>query len=205
MSKSLQKWLALLAAGTLTACATTPTAEVTRFHLGQPIPADSITLVPPAGDDPAALEFRSYADVVGRDLTTLGYRPVAANAAGADSRSAYIGVLQAGQTSRDGPPRSAPFRIGLGAGTGGGGSGVGGGISVPVGKAPSSVIRSNLVALQIKRRSDNSVVWEGRATQDIAADAPAASLSAAVPALSKVLLAGFPGVSGQAVKVKLKP
>jgi hypothetical protein len=46
------------------------------------------------------------------------------------------------------------------------------------------------------------MVWEGRAVQDVAADAPAAALNAALPVLSKALLSDFPGPSGQTVKVK---
>ena len=40
--------------------------------------------------------------------------------------------------------------------------------------------------------------------QEIAASAPASSLSAAVPALARALLKEFPGVSGQTVTVKLR-
>ena len=172
-------------------------ADVTRFHLGQPIPSDTIALVPPPGALPFDLERRSYADAVGRALAGAGFRPVEN-----DGRSAYIGVMTIDQTTRAGLPQASPFRIGIGGGGYSGGVGLGGGISLPVGQSRRNDIRMNLLALQIKRRSDNTLVWEGRAVQEIAADAPASSLSAAVPVLARVLLAGFPGPTGQTVRVK---
>ena len=195
-------WMAPAAALLVLAGCTTsaPMAEVTRFHLGQPIPADAIALVPAPGAQPFNLEYRAYADALTADLAAAGFRAV-----NNDGRSAYIGVLTVEQTTRAGLPRSSPFRIGIGgggfSGGGGGGVGLGGGISLPVGKARPNDIRVNMLALQIKRRSDNSIVWEGRAVQQIAADAAAASLTAAVPALSRALLSGFPGPTGQTVRV----
>ncbi len=195
----LAAWLAPLAATALLAgCSTgTPMAEVTRFNIGTPIPSDAIALVPATGVDAGSLEFRSHAAVVARDLDAVGLHPV-----GADGRSAYVGVLNVYQTSRQGPPKSSPFRIGIGGGSFSGGGGVGGGVSLPLGKTPSSEIRVNVVDLQIRRRSDSSMVWEGKAVQEVAGDAPQAALTAAVPALSKALLTGFPGRNGETVRVK---
>lgn len=183
----------------LAACATnTPTAEVSRFHLGQPIPADTIVLTQDTSGQPLSAEYDFYASAMAADLAAAGLR-VAQN----DRRSAYLGILKVEQTTRQGPPRPPAFQLGLGGGTGGYGGGVGGGVSIPIGKRRSGDVRVNQVSLQIKRRSDNSVVWEGRATAAIAADAPASALPAAVPALSRALLAGFPGPTGQTVLVKL--
>jgi hypothetical protein len=176
----------------LAGCATQPATEVTRFHLGQPIPSDSIALVPATGGDANSLEFRSQAAIVARDLDAVGLHP----ASGANS--AYVGTLKVEQSTRVGPPKSAPFQIGIGGATGGFGAGV----SVPVGAPRTGEVRTNFLSLQIRRRSDASMVWEGRAVQDIAADAPASALNAALPALSKALFSGFPGPSGQTVKVK---
>ena len=184
--------LALLVAG----CVTPPVTEVTRFHLGQPIPSDTIVLVPSPGGDANSLEFRSQAAVVARDLDAVGLHPAA------DGNSGYIGTLKIEQMSRAGSPTSSPVRIGIGGATGSPGGRVGGGVSVPVGPARSDEVRTNFLGLQIRRRSDGSMVWEGRAVQDVAANAPAAALNAALPALSKALLSDFPGPSGQTVKVK---
>lgn len=184
---------ALATALAIAGCATSPGTEVTRFHLGQPIPSDTIQLVPSNGMDARSLEFRTYAAAVANDLNAVGLHP-----ADNDGRSAYIGVLKIEQTSREAGPRRSPFSIGIGGGSGG----IGGAVSMPVGKARANEVRVNSLSLQIRRRSDNTMVWEGRAVQEIAADAPASALPAAVPGLSKALLTGFPGPNGQTVKVK---
>jgi len=174
-------------------CATPPMTEVTRFHLGQPIPSDSIVLLPAADRDGTSLEFRSQAAIVARDLDAVGLHPAT------DDRSGYIGTLTIEQSTRIGPPKSSPFQIGFGGLTGP----VGGGVTVPIGGKRASEVRTNLLSLQIRRRSDRSIVWEGRAVQEIAADAPASALNSALPGLSKALLDNFPGTSGQTVKVKV--
>lgn len=194
--------LAAAAALALAACTTTPTAEVTRFHLGQPMPSDTIRIVPAA--TPAApgtavpLEFRSYAAAVGTELAARGFRPVEGGP------TAYLATLSIEQTTRAGIPQRSPFSIGIGGGSFGRGGGIGGGINLPIGAPRNSDVRVNLLALTIRRESDNSAVWEGRAIQEIAASAPASNLSAAVPALARALLKDFPGASGQTVTVKLR-
>lgn len=202
--------LAAAAALGLAACTTTPTAEVTRFHLGQPMPSDTIRIVPAA--TPAApgtaglvnsatavpLEFRSYAAAVATELAARGFRPVETG------RTAYLATLNIEQTTRAGVPQPSPFSIGIGGGSFGRGGGIGGGISLPVGRPRNGDVRVNIVSLSIRRESDNSAVWEGRAIQEIAASAPASNLAAAVPALTRALLQDFPGASGQTVTVKLR-
>ena len=187
---------------TLAGCATTPTAEVTRFHLGGPIPNDSIRVVP-AGAPPARgaavpLEFQTYAAVVTQDLARLGFRPVPTGPV------AYLAVLDIQQMTRAGMPQSSPFRIGIGGGTSSGNVGIGGGVNIPVGAPRNSDVRVNVLALRIRRESDDTAVWEGRAVQEIPASAQGSTLSAAVPALSGALLREFPGESGRTVIVKLR-
>ncbi len=186
----------LALAALLASCATQPATEVTRFHLGQPIPSDTIALVPAPGGDANSLEFRSQAAIIARDLDAVGLHPATGGPTG------YVGTLKIEQSTRIGAPKASPFSIGFGGGTGGYGGGVGGGITVPVGGARTGEVRTNFLSLQIRRRSDASMVWEGRAVQDIAADAPASALTAALPALSKALFSNFPGPSGETVKVK---
>jgi hypothetical protein len=185
---------ALLVAG----CATTPTAQVTRFHLGQPIPHDTLTVVPAAGIDGSSLEFRSYANDVAQQFAALGFP-----AAPVPAKSAYIVSVAASQQSRLAPPTSSPVSIGFGGATGGGGGGVAGGVSVPVGGSGPSQVNNNMLALQMKRRSDSSTVWEGRASQEVPANSANGSLAASVPILTRLLLADFPGVSGQTITVKV--
>lgn len=189
------KQLAVAGALGLAGCATSPGIEVTRFHLGQPIPADTIVLQPVPGGDPGGLEFRAQAAVVAGDLASVGFRP-----AGGRGPSGYIGVLGVSQSSQAGPPKQSPFSIGIGGFTGGSGGGVGGGVQVPVGRPRSNVILTNTLSLQIRRRSEGTMVWEGRAVEQ--APEGSASLPAAVPRLSAALIRGFPGVSGRTVFIK---
>jgi len=183
----------------LAGCASTPTADITRFNIGAPIPKDAIEVEAANAADANGLEWRSYADIVARELAAIGF----ARAGGAGPRSAYIAALSVQQTTRTGPPRSSGVSIGLGGASYGGGVGVGGGVTVPLGKRPSNELRENRLAVQIRRRSDSSVVWEGRAVQEVPADDAGASLGAAVPALAHALFADFPGANGKTIKVKL--
>jgi hypothetical protein len=189
----------LAAALVVAGCATsTPTADITRFHLNQPIPKDTLTVVPAAGVDGTSLEFRSYAGSVASQFAAIGFP-----AAPVPAKSAYVVSVNATQTGRMAPPRSSPVSVGIGGATGGSGFGMGGGVTVPVGGSGPSQININQLALQMKRRSDNSIVWEGRASQQVPANSANASLAAAVPVLTSALLKDFPGPSGQTVTVRL--
>lgn len=191
----LIRMMLMVSALALAGCSTTrtPPADVTRFHLGQPIPVDTIAIVPAPGIDGKGLEFRSQAAVVAGELAANGFRPVEFG-----GNQAYLGIVKVEESLRSGPPRGPRFSLGLGGSTGGFNSGVGGGVTVPIGQGRSGDIRTILLSVQIRRHSDNSMVWEGRASQDVAADAAGTPLAA----LSRALFAGFPGPSGQTVKVK---
>jgi hypothetical protein len=194
--------LAVAAALALAGCASTPTAEVTRFHMGQPIATDTIRIVP--SPDPVApgaaqsLEFRTHANIVAQDLARHGFRPVDT------APTAYVAILTVQQMTRAGLPSSSPFRIGIGGATGSGNVGIGGSVNVPVGQPRNNDLRVNLLDVRIRRASDSSAVWEGRAVQEIPARDQASSLSAAVPALSRALFADFPGESGRTITVPLR-
>jgi hypothetical protein len=191
------RWLAPLAAlAMLGGCVATPMADVTRFHLGQPVPAASISIVPIKAME-HILEYRSYAEAVAPEFTRIGFTPVPN-----DGLSTYIGVLKVEQTSREGEISRSPITVGIGGGSFGGGGGIGGGISLPIGGGSGNIIRTNFLGLEIRRRSDNSIVWEGRAEQSVSGSDKLASLASAVPVLARVLLADFPGTSGQTVRVK---
>lgn len=194
--------LALATGLALAACTTTPTAEVTRFHLSQPTPSDTIQVVPSPDQVPPGtatpLEFRSYAAIVARDLAAQGFRPVETGP------SAYVAILSVRQTTRAGIPRQSPFSVGIGGGTTSGNVGIGGSVSMPVGGPRNTDVRVNEVAVRIRRQSDGTAFWEGRAVSQLGASDTGSSLAAAVPALSGALFKDFPGVSGQTVIVKLR-
>ena len=186
------------------ALAATASVEVTRFHLLAP-PAPAITgatiaIEPAAQADPAAppaapsLQFGALAAAASGEFARAGFRPVA-NGQPAD----FVARLSLTGTSQVAPKRSG-FSIGLGGGTGGlHGGGVGGGVSFPIGGSTRMVTAAQMT-VQIRRASDSSTVWEGRASSI----APGADPISAAPALLQALLKGFPGPSGQSVKVKVK-
>lgn len=167
-------------------------ADVTRFHIAPP-PARATFAVQPL--DPAvgsSLQYQQDAAVVTQRLAALGYVP--ANPGNAE----IIALMNLAVATREGPVKPPPFSIGIGGGSFGRNVGVGGGVSFPVGSARQTLVRQTELFLQMKRRSDQSVVWEGRAaTVD-----PGTGVSL-VPQLADALLKDFPGLSGQTVRVTL--
>jgi len=192
------RFAALAAVAALAACATTapPGAEVTRFHLGQPIARATVALVPA---DPAAafsLEYRTYAAAVARELAAQNFMPE-----GNDPASVYVGTLAVTRSSRPAPRRGG-VSIGLGGGIGGGyrsGGAIGGGVSVPLGSSGARELISTMLSLQLRRRSDSTMVWEGRASSAVVG--AATDLAGTVPVLAHALLEGFPGPAGKTVRV----
>ncbi len=197
---STVRFVVLTTLAALGACATVPPgAEVTRFHLGQPIARSSVTLVPADPTAAFSLEYRAYADAVARELAAQNFVPQAN-----DPTSAYVGTLTVSQAARPAPRRGG-VSIGIGGGVGGGyrsGGGVGGGVSVPLGGGGARELVTTTLKLLLKRRSDGSVVWEGRASSD--AVGAAADLPRVVPVLAHALLDGFPGPAGKTVRVKTR-
>jgi hypothetical protein len=185
------------------ALAATTTVEVTRFHLlAAPAPAitgATIAIEPAPSADPAAppappsLQFGALAATASGEFARAGFRPVAGGQPA--DYVARIGLTGSSEVVQ----RRSPISIGIGGGTGGWNGGVGGGVSFPLGGGTRTVTAAQMT-LQIRRSSDNSAVWEGRASTV----APGADPMSAAPALLQALIKGFPGPSGQAVKVKVK-
>jgi hypothetical protein len=191
---------AALAAATLGACATpVPPIEATRFHMNQPIAPGSIAVEPFDTRESAGLEFQVYAEAVRAELARIGFTP----ATGAASE--LIATVDVRRGTRESlRARGGGLSIGLGGGTGGYGSGfgVGGGLSFPVGGSRSNAVTLTELTVQIKRRSDGTIVWEGRARSERAARSPAADPDNAVRDLAAALFRGFPGESGRTIQVK---
>ena len=185
----------------LAGCAAqTPPAEITRFHLGQPIARGEIAVEPRDQAQAASLEFSQYAASIARELKAQGFG-LAPNL----PSSELVAVIDIDrQTQQIGPARS-PFSIGLGGSTGGGyrgGIGIGGGVSFPIGKATAPEATATRLFVQIKRRSDGTVIWEGRAQIVARNGTPYAAPAAAVDRLAMALFKGFPGESGRTITVK---
>jgi hypothetical protein len=58
------------------------------------------------------------------------------------------------------------------------------------------------LSVQFKRRSDTTVIWEGRAESTARDGTPYASPEAAVQRLADAMFQGFPGRSGEIITVK---
>lgn len=183
---------------TLAGCAAQmPETRVTRFHLGQPIAPGQVAVEPRDPTLSKDLEFRSYAQAIQTELAKKGF-----TAAPDLTRSELVAVTQVNRNWQPvGAPR-APLTIGLGGGSFGGGVGVGGGVSFPVGKPRQRMDVVTELSVQLKRRSEGTVIWEGRAQTAARDGTPYAAPQAAVAKLAEALFRDFPGPSGQTITVK---
>lgn len=187
------------------ACSTTrdsgPSAsEVTRFHLGQQIARGPIAVEPFEPADANSLEFRSYAGSVERQLRQLGWTVV--NTVG---QSEQVALIDVDQGSREALARSgSSVSVGVGGSTGGWRSGVGGGIGIgiPLGGGGARDVIGTMLQVSIKRRSDGTVFWEGRATTEAREGSPEAQRTVAVEKLAEALFRDFPGESGRTIRVR---
>lgn len=209
--KALIAMAIALPALALTGCATTAggPVQVTRFHLGAPVVTGTLVVEPASGGSPASLEFKTYAAAVQTELMNYGYGAPPANDSG--QFLAVVGFTRT--TEEDGPAQRSGVSIGLGGGgfTGGGGRrgggggvglGLGGGVSFPIGKPKQHYMILTELAVQIKRRSDGTVVWEGRARTAAPETAAAAQADIAAHKLASALFRGFPGESGRTITVR---
>lgn len=195
---------AVLAAATLSGCETTAGSapvDVTRFHL-DPIERGSIAIEPVPGAMPGSIEFDTYAAAIQTQLLQIGYTAAAPGTAGQ-----YVAVVGLSRTSQPIGPARSPLTIGLGGGgySGGyrgGGVGLGGGISFPVGKPRQRSAIFSQLSVQIRRRSDGTAIWEGRAQTAADERSPDAQAGAAAAKMAHALFLGFPGETGRTITVK---
>lgn len=201
----------------LAACATPFEARVNRF---QQLPApQGQTFSIQAHDRMKAgsLEFSTYADLVRQRLVGVGY----AEASGAGAASLVVDLDYAVSQPRE-KVESAPGFGGYG-GFGYGGFGYGGyggygrfggygryggwggyggfgglwGWDYP--QVYSTTLFNSFVALRISRAADNQSVFEGRAETVTQTN----DLTRLVPPLVDALFTGFPGNSGETIRVRL--
>ena len=198
-------WLGVAAALIgLAGCASPrPQTSVTRFHLQQPIARGQVSVESRTPGTTDSLEFRAYADAVGGELGRLGF-----TLAPGLARSELVAVVAVDRGTHEGLTQRSPVSIGLGAGgfSGGGyrggGVGLGGGISFPLGRGRSRYVTVTELSVQLKRRSDGTVIWEGRAQQAARADSPDADPAITGATLARALFSDFPGESGRTVIVR---
>src|SRR3569623_2183723 len=85
--------------------------EATRFHLGNPFARGQIAIEGVVPGETASPEFRTYADIVARHLSQLGWTVV--NNVGGSEQVAIVNVQQ--QSMAD--VRPPPVTIGVGGGS----------------------------------------------------------------------------------------
>jgi hypothetical protein len=198
MTGKLLKVASLVALGALAACAQNRVvADVTRFHVQQPVTRGSVFLEPANMANAGTLEFQNYSAAVAAELREAGFNVVDTRQ-GAD----IIGEIDYSERTRPGGPERSPVTIGVGGGTFGGHVGAGVGATFGVGEKRGNDININMLGLQLKRAGDGAVIWEGRASAEAPSGSQYGPLSAAIPALADVLMRDFPGPSGQTVTYK---
>ena len=176
---------ALLLAASLAACSTTGGGEearggteVTRVHLGQPVARGRIAVEAFDAADSNVAEFGSYAAAVGTQLSRLGWTVVTASGQGEQ-----VALVDVEQGSR-GALQGRSMRTGAAV--------------APAATGRSSDAQAVMLEVSIKRRSDGSVIWEGRALSGV----EASGRSAAVQRLSEALFRDFPGESGRTIRTR---
>ncbi len=197
--KFLSLTACVAAALMLAGCATTPKANVLRFHQAQPVSPGSIYLRPANAEAIGALEFRAQADAVGAQLQAHGFTPTTS-----PQVALYNATIQLNVAERMGAPRQSGLSIGLGGGFTSGGVGLGSSVSVPVGsKTRTDIATTTTLSVVITRSQDNRPVWEGRASLDTEAGGLQGTALTAI--LAKTMFADFPGESGKTVLVPIRP
>ena len=191
----------LAAAGLLVvaACTTTPQAQVSRFHLGGQIARGTVFVEPVDPTKPASLEFEAYAERVRDAWGRLGFRPVTERA-GAE----YVSVVSFSVGSRTGVSSGSPVSVGVGGGTGSYGGGVGMGVSFPIGGSRSGEVTISQLGVTLRRASDATAIWEGRALVEAKRGSAQGSMTGAAPLLVDAIFSDFPGRSGTTTVYKPK-
>jgi hypothetical protein len=158
--------------------------EVARFHLGEPVARAQIAVEPFDRADANRPEYPAYAAAVGRQLSRLGWQVVPTT-----TQSEQIALIDLEQGSREAVAALTAARIGRG-------------VSATVPAGTSAGVTATLLEVAIRRRSDGTVFWEGRAVDEARTGSPEAARTAAVERLAEALFRDFPGESGRSIRVK---
>jgi hypothetical protein len=181
--------LALALAGCATGgggnAATAGGMDVARFHLGeQTIARSQIAIEAFDRGDVNRPEFASYASAVARELTRLGWTVVPAG-----GRTEQVALIDVQQGSRQAIAALTSARVGRG-------------IAATVTAGDATNITATLLEVGIRRRSDATVFWEGRAVGEARTGSAEAAPTAAVERLASAMFRDFPGESGRTIRVR---
>jgi Domain of unknown function (DUF4136) len=186
---------AAIASLTLSACVVpTGPVEVTRFNRvadGYVYGNGSYIATPAKASD--ALSLSPYLAAVAREMQQIGYSEKLDNSDVIAEVSVSARKIEA--------PRRSPVSVGVGGSTGSYGSGVGVGLGFDLGALGNKDSVQTTLSVRLLRRSDNLVIWEGRAVQSAGAKSPAAQPGIAASKLASALFDDFPGISGETVTV----
>lgn len=199
----------------LSACATGLQTKVSRFQAMPAPQGQSFIVVPLNAADMGGLEFSGYSELVAQRMQAQGY----ARASTIDQATM---VVQLGYGVDDGHTEvvSDPFGYGgYGRYGGFGGWGFGGwgrhgylwGWNDPFwyggyggyggGSVRSYTYYVSQLDLDIRRKSDNASLFEGKAKARSRTD----DLPKLVPSLVDAMFTGFPGTSGETIKITVPP
>jgi len=170
--------------------------EVTRFNraaegVNYGIGSYSVQI---AGDSATGqgMAATPYLAAVAREMQRVGYSD---KLGGASDVTAEVRV-----TTADIRPQRNPVSVGVGGSAGSYGSGVGLGVGIDLSGRSKWQVETTL-SVRIIRRSDNLVIWEGKAVQAAKAGSPAAQPGIAASKLAEAMFKDFPGVSGETIRV----
>ncbi len=181
----------ILIVASLAACSTGGTRqsagggiEVARFHLGEPVARAQIAIEPFDKADANRPDYPAFAAAVERQLGRLGWtvvRPI--------GQSEQVALIDVTQGSREAIAAQISARIGRG-------------LSGSAAAGSSAGITATLLEVGIKRRSDGTVFWEGRAVDEARTGSAGAVPAAAVERLATALFRDFPGESGRTIRTR---
>ena len=220
-SKIVAVAAATLALGTLSACATPGfRADVSRFQAMPAPQGQTFTIVAQNEADRGGLEFSHYAGLVSQEMTRLGYRPAAAGEQPELTLSMQYGVDNGRETVVSTPGSYDPFW--------GSGWGYRGGWGRPAiirtphgyryvrgfydpflfgprfgdyGDVRSYTVYTSGLDLTISRTATGERLFEGSAE----AVSRSNDLTQLVPNLVGAMFTGFPGNSGEKVRITVAP
>lgn len=186
------------AALALAGCASTPSANVLRFHQSQPIERGAIYIRPANAQMAGSLEFNAQANAVAPHLKAQGFAVV-----DTPDNAKFAAVVGVQTAERAAAPRQSGLSIGIGGGFSSGNVGIGTSVNVPVGGKPAATTATTTtMTVAIVALPGNQAVWEGRASLDTGPGGQQGTVLA--PVLAKAMFDGFPGPSAKTVAVPIR-
>lgn len=178
----------IAAALALSGCAAFPTGpeanpagvEVTRFHLDQPVAKGRIAVEPSEAADRNNPQFLAYQASVARQLARHGWTLVATPA-----QAEQVALIDVEQGSRSALAQRST---------------IGGGARLGAGSGSADLV-TTLLEVSIRRRSDSTVFWEGRADIETRQASAGSGRAAWVERLAQALFRDFPGESGRTIRL----